>query len=185
MTQKKTQKRVRGKIRINFKSKRSIIVTVVSTLVLLLVLANIFPLAEKKSSAANSFQAGYNSGSANADFSIGSNVASTDTALPTLNPAGYSGTNSLSYSYDGTSTLKYPTASNLPADKGSIEMKFQKGVYGDATDQDAGSFYGPQDVDYDSASGYMFIADAMNNRIIKTKIDGTGWQTFGHYGTGV
>ena len=155
----------------------------VSTLALLLVLANILPIAEKKSSAANSFQAGYNSGSTNADFSIGSNVASTDTALPSL-ATGYNNTNSLSYSYDGTSTLKYPTASNLPADKGSIEMKFQKSAYGNATDQDKGSMNRPGGIAYDATTGNIYVADSQNHRIIRTKIDGSGWSTFGSYGTG-
>lgn len=135
------------------------------------------------SKAAYSFQANYDSGSLDANFSLGSGSASTDTQLPSLT-TGYNSTNSLSYSYDGTSTLKYPTASNLPADKGSIEMKFQKDAYGDATNQDVGGMNKPQGIAYDAATGYIYTADRVNHRIIKTKIDGTGWATFGHYGAG-
>lgn len=35
------------------------------------------------------------------------------------------------------------------------------------------------DVDYDPASGYLYIADGYNKRIVKTQIDGTGWTTLG------
>jgi len=164
--------------------KKPIILTVIGLTVASLVLVQVLPLFYNNSKAAASFQANYNGGSTNADFSLGSSAASTDTSLPSL-ATGYNSTNSLSYSYDGTSTLKYATASNLPADKGSIEMKFQKSAYGDATDQDKGSLNSPRGIYYDSASEYIFIVDTSNNRIVKTKIDGTGWQAYGHYGTGI
>ncbi|MEI8061614.1 MAG: hypothetical protein WCG99_04985 [Candidatus Berkelbacteria bacterium] len=166
------------------KGRKPAFIAVVVTVAFLLIFNIVIPILRKPSNAAASFQANYDSGSLNANFSLGSGTGSTDTALPTLNPAGYGGTNSLSYSYDGTSTLKYPTASNLPADKGSVEMKFQKSAYGDAANQDKGSMYGPEGMYYDNASGFMYMTDYYNNRIIKSKIDGTGWQTFGHYGTG-
>jgi len=165
-------------------AKRPAFLAVVVTVLFLLIFNIVLPLLKKDSHAAASFQANYNSGSYDASFSLGSGTASTDTSLPSLNAAGYNSTNSLQYAYDGTSTLKYATASNLPADKGSVEMKFQKSAYGNGVDQDKGSMYAPYGITYDSASGYMYIVDASNNRIIKTKIDGTGWQTYGHYGTG-
>jgi len=163
-----------GRVRIN---SRPVVIIVLMALLIL-------ELIPKSSNAASSFQANFNSGSYDANFSIGSGTGSTDTALPSLNASGYGGTNSLEYAYDGTSTLKYATASNLPADKGSIEMKFQKSAYGDATNFDVGSMYKPQGVGYDTANGYIYSVDRGNNRIIRTKIDGTDWATFGNYGTG-
>lgn len=41
----------------------------------------------------------------------------------------------------------------------------------------AGQFNGPRHCWYDSASEYFYVADAGNNRVVKTKIDGTGWAT--------
>ncbi|MBU1048165.1 MAG: hypothetical protein KKD10_06225, partial [Candidatus Omnitrophica bacterium] len=44
-----------------------------------------------------------------------------------------------------------------------------------------GGFYWPCGIDYDSASGYIYVADTGNSRIVKTKIDGTGWTTLGGF----
>ncbi|MBU1759201.1 right-handed parallel beta-helix repeat-containing protein, partial [Patescibacteria group bacterium] len=51
-------------------------------------------------------------------------------------------------------------------------------------------FYWPTGIYYDSASEYMYVADSVylycgNHRIVKTKIDGTGWTTLGTEGSGV
>ncbi|MCX6809222.1 MAG: hypothetical protein NTZ65_00475 [Candidatus Berkelbacteria bacterium] len=154
-------------------------------IILLLFAIMVYQLMPQGVKAGYSFQANYDDGSKDAYNALGSRTGSTDTALPDLNAAGYNGTNSLSYSYDGTSTLKYATSSNLPVDKGSIEMKFQKSGYGNNVDQDVGSMNVPQGISYDPSSGYIYSVDTGNNRIIKTKIDGTGWQAFGHYGNGV
>jgi len=132
--------------------------------------------------AGYSFQANYDGGSLNADYSVGTGTAYTDTALPAL-VSGYGGTNSLSFSADGTSTLRYPTLNNLPTQKGSIELKFQKSSYGGGVSGDIGNFNAPQGVAYDPATEYYYIADSGNNRIVKTKYDGTGWQTLGHLGS--
>ena len=48
-----------------------------------------------------------------------------------------------------------------------------------------GYFYNPSGIQIDSSTGYIYVADNNNNRIVKTKIDGTGWTTFGSYGGGV
>lgn len=155
-----------------------------SVLAVLLVVSIAYILAPFQSKAGYSFQANYDDGSLDAYNALGSRTAGTDTSLPSLNASGYNSTNSLSYSYDGTSTLKYATASNLPTDKGSVEMKFQKSAYGNNADQDKGSMYRPSGIAYDPATQYIYTADRQNHRIIKTKIDGTDWTTFGHYGTG-
>ncbi len=49
----------------------------------------------------------------------------------------------------------------------------------------AGNFSTPSAVYYDQPSGYLYIADKDNERIVKTKIDGTGWTTYGSSGSGV
>lgn len=123
--------------------------------ILLLFTIVVYQLMPQGAKAGYSFQANYDDGSRDAYNALGSRTGSTDTSLPDV-ATGYNGTNSLSYSYDGTSTLKYPTASNLPADKGSIEMKFQKSAYGSGSDQDTGSMNRPRGIYYDSAS-QLFI----------------------------
>ena len=40
-----------------------------------------------------------------------------------------------------------------------------------------GEFYRPYGIHYDSASEFIYVGDRNNSRIVKTKIDGTGWIT--------
>jgi DNA-binding beta-propeller fold protein YncE len=47
------------------------------------------------------------------------------------------------------------------------------------------SFHREFGICYDQASGDVYVSDSLNNRIIKTKMDGTGWATLGTIGTGV
>ncbi|MCK5559543.1 MAG: NHL repeat-containing protein, partial [Thermoplasmata archaeon] len=57
----------------------------------------------------------------------------------------------------------------------------------------AGSFNAAKSVDNSSSPGnlklvkdtYLYIADSFNHRIVKTKINGDGWTTYGTFGTGV
>ncbi len=47
-----------------------------------------------------------------------------------------------------------------------------------------GGFYYPYGISYDSSTGYIYVADTVNHRIVKTKMDGTGWTAYGSYGSG-
>ncbi len=44
-----------------------------------------------------------------------------------------------------------------------------------------GQFYEIKGIHYDPASGFIYVADCHNDRIVKTKIDGTGWTTLGGF----
>lgn len=46
------------------------------------------------------------------------------------------------------------------------------------------SFQEPWGIFYHSGTGFVFVADKGNHRLIKTKMDGTGWQAFGGPGAG-
>jgi len=153
--------------------------------VLLLSAVLIFSSGTDVAKAIYSFQANYNNGSYNAYYAAGSGVAYTDTAVPAL-ANGYGGTNSLSYSYDGSSTIKYETAGNLSPNKGSIELWMQRDDFSpnNYAGYPRGFLSRPQSVFYDPASGYMYIADTGYNRLVKTKIDGTGWTAYGVSGNG-
>jgi DNA-binding beta-propeller fold protein YncE len=47
------------------------------------------------------------------------------------------------------------------------------------------SFHREFGVCYDQASGNVYLSDSLNNRIVKTKMDGSGWATLGTIGSGV
>jgi DNA-binding beta-propeller fold protein YncE len=47
------------------------------------------------------------------------------------------------------------------------------------------SFHREFGVFYDQASGYVYVSDSLNNRIIRTRMDGSGWVTLGTLGSGV
>jgi len=91
-------------IKNKFINRKFLIFAVIGITVVSLVLMQILPLIYKDSHAAASFQANYNSGSYDANFSLGSPTGSTDTSFPTIVDGGYGGTKSLQYNYDGTST---------------------------------------------------------------------------------
>ena len=40
-----------------------------------------------------------------------------------------------------------------------------------------GQFYNPKGISYDKDTGFIYVADRDNGRIVRTKIDGTGWDT--------
>lgn len=43
----------------------------------------------------------------------------------------------------------------------------------------------PRGLSYDSSTDYLYTGDMDHHRIAKTKIDGTGWTTYGSYGSGI
>ena len=158
------------------KSKSLIFLSALGILILVVFLVS--PLH----SAASTFRANWDSGSLNADYAIGSKTAQNDgTPAEIVNP-GYGGAGGAVKASAGQ-TLKYELADSLDKEKGEIEMKF-KLPYDLGGDHSTGKVNRPNGVDYDSSSGYIYIADSENNRIVKTKIDGTGWTTFGSEGSG-
>ena len=59
------------------------------------------------------------------------------------------------------------------ADMGAYEFELDRWItYGGPAGDE---FYFPYGIYYDSASGYIYVADSENNRIVKTKINGDGW----------
>jgi len=52
-----------------------------------------------------------------------------------------------------------------------------------------GEFAFPQGLHYDASTGFIYVGDQTDasgeDRIVKTKIDGTGWATYGENGSGV
>ena len=47
------------------------------------------------------------------------------------------------------------------------------------------SFHREFGIFYDEASGFVYVSDSLRNRIIKTKMDGSGWVALGTLGAGV
>ena len=161
------------------KSKLLLVVIGITALALLLI--NILPLIFQESYAATSFTANYNS-SLDATYSAGDGTAYSDGTPAELVSPGYGGSGS-ALNISGDQTLRYPTENNLNTSKGEIEMKFQlpEDMIGDMTKD---SFYSLRGTYYDTVSEYVYVADSYNHRIVKTKIDGTGWTTYGTYGAG-
>lgn len=50
---------------------------------------------------------------------------------------------------------------------------------------DIGQFSNPGGICFDSATGYIYIVDSGNNRIVRTMMDGTGWMSFGTLGSNI
>ena len=48
-----------------------------------------------------------------------------------------------------------------------------------------GGFHYPYDIDFDPNTEFLYVVDNLNDRIVKTKINGDGWETFGSKGSGV
>lgn len=141
--------------------------------------------------AAQSFQARWDRGVLNADYALGSVTASTDGTLPQLVSPGFGGSGAAVKSSIGN-TLRYPISGNLSQQQGEINLKVQApfNINGDVSSGNlsSGKLYSPQAIYYDTSSDYYYIADTANHRIVKTKIDGTGWATLGtpsYYGGGV
>lgn len=150
----------------------------------------------KSSIAATSFSANYDSGSLNADYTLSgtasSKLARKDSATPddptdaTIASPGYDSSAGASLTAPGQ-TMKYKVSdsgfNNMDPQKGEIEMNAK--VPFDMTGFDKTIGQGTaDDVDYDTATGYYYLSDPTNHRIIKTKPDGTGFKAMGTYGTG-
>jgi len=152
---------------------------VMSMVVLAGLILGLLP-ALRASALATTFQANYDNGSFNADYSFGSGTAASDGAMPTLVSGGYDSSAGAIRNANG-STLKYPTLSNLNSQKGEIEMKYQLpwDLIGDKTKL----LTTPMGVWYDNASQYFYITDTGRHVIVRTKADGTGWVTLGTQGS--
>ena len=115
--------------------------------------------------AAESFRANFDSGSLNADYSVGVGTASNDGTPGTITTPGYnSSTGAVTVS--AGQTLKYPVANNLDNAKGEIEMKFQL-PYDLKGDQSKKLLNNPWGISYDANSDYIYAVDTNNNRIVK------------------
>ena len=47
------------------------------------------------------------------------------------------------------------------------------------------SFHREFGIFYDESSGFVYVSDSLRNRIIRTKMDGSGWATLGTLGAGI
>jgi len=151
-------------------------------LVIALVGGLIYNSIPKAAKAGESFRANFDNGTLNADYALGSVTASNDGTPATLSAPGYNNSAGAVTLTPGK-TLKYEVASNLDKTKGEIEMKFQ--VPTDVTEEWGKTrLQSPFGIYYDLSSAYIYIADSGNHLIVKTKIDGTGWTTYGGYGSG-
>jgi len=118
----------------------------------------------------------------NATSSLGSGTANNaGLTFPSLTSSGYVNS-ALNAQTD--KTLRFETTDNLATNKAQIDMwlKTNPDFYNNG-DQ-SGKFNQPYQIYYDAISDFIYVADYSNSRIVKTKIDGEGWQTLGHYGTG-
>ncbi len=70
-----------------------------------------------------------------------------------------------------------------------VRVKFGPGgcenwaVYGEGG-SGQGQFKQPNGIEIDSLSGFIYVADTDNNRIVKAKFDGSFWESYGSYGQG-
>jgi len=124
------------------------------------------------------FTANWDSASLDADSGPGGVTATNDGAPASIVTPGY---NSSAGAVDssGTKTLKYPLANNLNPSNGAIEAKFKLPYAVGMTRQ-----FSPSYIAYDNASDSIYFTDTLNNRIVKTNITGSVWQTFGDLGPG-
>jgi len=109
----------------------------------------------------------------NATSSLGSGTANNaGLTFPSLTSSGYVNS-ALNAQTD--KTLRFETTDNLATNKAQIDMwlKTNPDFYNNG-DQ-SGTFNFPYGVFYDPVSEFIFVADFSNHRIVKTKIDGTGW----------
>lgn len=148
---------------------------------LIIVVLVIAEAVNRRSNAASSFFANYDSSSLNASESLGSAVASTDGTPGTIVSPGYDGSPGALQVINGQ-TVKYETASNLSNDKGKITLEYKTPSYLNGTLDRVDRW--ADFLDVDSVSGYVYFTDTSYDRVYKTKIDGTGWTTFGSLGAG-
>ncbi|MDD3735220.1 MAG: hypothetical protein PHO31_01965, partial [Candidatus Pacebacteria bacterium] len=133
-------------------------------------------ISPQKTFASTSFYANYDS-SLNATYSIGDGTGYNDGIPAELVSPGY-GDAGKAVKVSSGETLRYKIENNLNPNKAEIEMKFQL-PYDLLGDRGKLQFSSPSGIFYDSSSDFIYVADTSNNRIVKTKIDGTGWQTLG------
>lgn len=134
------------------------------------------------SHAGTSFSASFNGSGFNADFGLGDRTATTDSSFPDKVSDGNGG---YAISNTGQSTLKYQVDNNLLSSKGEISLRIKSNTALSGIDLTTYKMNNSTYVYFDSASEYYYISDSSNYRIVKTKIDGTGWTTLGSSGTGV
>gem|GEM_PF-6842666 len=148
-----------------------------------LFILTIFLVSPTSSAPPQTFRVNWDSSVLTADYGAGDTTAYNDGTPVDLISPGYGGAGGAIKPSSGQ-TLKYKIADNLDKEKGQIEMKF-KLPFDLTGDQSKAKFNGPRNVFYDSDSSYLYVADGINDRIVKTKFDGTGWETLGSTGTGV
>lgn len=154
--------------------------SLVTTLLISLML-NAIP---EKSNAAYAFIANYDNNTIDATYAVGNQPAYYDTQSATIITPGVGDAGGAAL-VTGNQQLKYRLRNNLDASTGQIEMNFKMPYGLTGTDDSIGKFNGPRYLSYDPASEYYYISDYTNHRIVKTKIDGTGWQTLGSVGGGI
>ncbi len=150
------------------------------SLICILVLFQVAFVLSQKTSASSTFSASWDNGSFNADSGQDGLAGYTDGSFPDFVSPGY-GDSGEAIKFGLGDTLKYNISNNLNPNKGQVEFKF-KSPYALSGDSMAGKFSGPQGIFYDPATGYVYVADTANNRIVKTKMDGTDWTSYGNYG---
>lgn len=137
--------------------------------------------------AAASFTANYNE-SLNANSGSGGTTASFDvgTSEAALVPGEAGGGDQAAQVLSGQ-TLKYPLANNLSPQKGEVQVKFKTPYDFSGTDNTASKFSRPSGIDVDISTGteFLYISDSNNDRIVKTKRDGTQSESLGFSGTGI
>jgi len=133
--------------------------------------------------AAILFEAKYDNGVLTADYGVGDKTAYDDGSPATIINPGYNSSAGAAQ-LDIGHTMRYKTLNNVSPQGGEIEMKFKSPGVFTGSDGTTNKLYSPSSVYYDSPTGYLYIAEAWTNRIIKTKLDGTGWVTYGSSGIG-
>ena len=154
------------------------------SLVIVLFLSLILNAIPGKTRAAYAFVANFDNSSLDASYSVGTNPAYYDTQPATVVTPGKNGTGGAAL-VNGNQQLKYRLRNNVDTATGEIQMDFQAPYTTTGTDNSVGKFYYNRKIFYDSASAYYYISDYYNHRIIKTKIDGTGWTVLGSFGNGI
>ena len=84
-------------------------------------------------------------------------------------------------------TLEISVSSDISISE-NIESVVEHWITYGSEGSGVGEFNQPRGIHYDVASEYIYVADTIylgNHRIVKTKIDGTGWITYGSEGSGV
>ncbi len=132
--------------------------------------------------AADAFYSNFDA-SLNGSYSVGDNAAYFDSQPAELTSPGVDGSGSAANVSFGQS-LKYRLANNLDTSVGDIEMDFKMPYNFNGTDNSVGKLYYNRGIYYDVASDFVYTADYYNHRIVRTKMDGTGWTVLGSVGSG-